>query len=210
MTKLNLTPYFIIAILALIIFSGIAVQRCSSNKQDAIRQESNLQTKNDSVQILTLTIREYKNTEFKNKSKIDSLMKSNNTKPRLLERATITSTSFKDTTKVNATIGTPVIVQNRDTSVQNRDTSKINPKVQPLYFLPVSSSTNCWGIKGRILTRDTLSQFQVTERTFNTVQSILITRQKRFIGFLWITRHRKVLAQTDCGKIEITDVIFTK
>lgn len=199
--KLNLSLYLIIALVLTIFVLTISVNQCSSNKRKADTQAANLQTKNDSIQFLTLTIKQYKNLSFKDKSKFDSLFALMQTKPRLLERATITSTKYKDTTKVAATVGKPIIVPN---IASNRDT------IKPLYCLPVSFESKCWGMDGELITTDPNVQLNILNQSFNTVQSVVITRQKRFLGFLFITQRRKVIAKTTCGESEIDDITFTK
>jgi hypothetical protein len=205
MTKLNLTPYFIIVILALVIFSGIAVTRCSTNKATGDRQTENVQSKGDSIQKLNLTIDEFKNLQFRDKDKIDSLMVSNDTKARLIDRISISKTKYKDTTKTSANVGAPVVVA---PVVSNKDTLK--PKEPILYSLSVESSNNCWGMVGEMITTDPKAKFNVLQRSFQTIQSAIYKRQKRFLGFLWITQRRKVIANTSCGQTEITDVTISR
>ncbi len=205
MTKLNLTPYFIIVILALVIFSGIAVTRCSTNKATGDRQTENVQSKGDSIQELNLTIDEFKNLQFRDKDKIDSLMVSNDTKARLIDRISISKTKYKDTTKTSANVGAPVVVA---PVVSNKDTLK--PKEPILYSLSVESSNNCWGMVGEMITTDPKAKFNVLQRSFQTIQSAIYKRQKRFLGFLWITQRRKVITNTSCGQTEITDVTISR
>ena len=205
MTKLNLTPYFIIVILALVIFSGVAVTKCSTNKATGDRQAENVQSKGDSIQKLNLTLNEFKNLQFRDKDKIDSLMIANDTKARLIDRISISKTKYKDTTKTSANVGSPVIIA---PITSNKDTLK--PKEPVLYSLPVESSNKCWGMVGEMITTDPNAKFNVLQRSFETIQSAIFKRQKRFLGFLWITQHRSIIANTNCGQTETTDITISK
>ena len=190
MTKL--TPYFIIAILALIIFSGIAVQRCSTNKDNSDRQAGNLQTIRDSVQFLEFTNREFKNTEFKNKDSIKALLKANKLLSRNIRQVTVYQTEYKDTGSVRLVY--KEIIKQPDSS----------------YRIPVSFTSLCWSMKAQILTRDSLSKLDILERSANNKASVIITKQRRFLWILWVTHKPKVIINSQCGPIQITDLKFVK
>ena len=158
-------------------------------KQDRNRISENFEQKDRQVSQMNLTLDEFKRLETKDRTKIDSLLKVSKIKPKHIKQATVVNTDYRDTT-ITETVYLPAI--------QRPDRS---------FVIPITSGNSCWGMKGRILSTDENSKFEITEKTANNSAQILVTKKR---GFWWWKKPERIQAFGDCGEIDVTHINFVK
>ena len=170
-----------------------SVKSCKDNKADADRQSANMeQITWDHNRELTLTKYEYSKLQGEFKNKIDSVTKANKIKPNQIKQATA------------------IKIQYRDTAIAKIVYRDAISKPDGSFIIPVSFDSQCWSMKGTILTKDALSLFAITEKRANNDIQLIVTNPKYFLGFLWRTKKGAYNAFSDCGKVDFTDIKFIK
>ena len=189
-----MTKYLIIAI-AVLFGSLVALLRINNDlKKDNERVSLNFNEINKAKdQILNVTLKEYDKLSDKYKIKLDSLLKVTHTKPKQVISATLIKNVYIDTNKV-------VIVPK---------IHSFNAK-NGLFTLPISLDSTCWSFRGAILSKDSTSRLEITERkNVNNIQ-LIVTKDKYFLGFLWRTKKGTYKAFSECGAVEFTQINFVK
>lgn len=159
-------------------------------KKDNTRVRQNFeQVTRDNV-VLNVTYEEFKQLDTKYKKKLDSLMESAKIKPKSVKSATIINTVYKDT-------GSTKIVYKE-------------PKQRPdkSYLIQVSVNGDCWGLNGQILSKDSSSKLEITERFANNSTQLVVQRRKKFL--FWTVRKESFKAYRDCGEMTVTQINFIK
>lgn len=186
------TKILLIAIVVLLITSGVLSYLYKKSRDESKRQTANVENlikaKN---QELSLTRQEFSKSETQWKVKIDSLIKREKITLNRVKTITITNTVYRDTGRVKIVYKEPI---------QKPDKS---------YSIPISYTQSCWGICGQILTVDKNAKLQIDIRTASNSAQLLVTR-KRFLGFLWWKRDEQFRAYSDCGDITFTKINFVK
>ena len=166
-------------------------KQVSSLKSDNRRISNNFDQVTEKVKSLNLTIGEYEKLKIQDKSKIDSLLKVIDEKPKHLKSVTITTVVYKDTGS------TKIIYQ--------------TPKKQPnsaLFTIPVSGGDNCWGFKGNIISSDPKSKLDIKEKTANNSIQLVVIKKKKFL--FWTIKQEQFRGFSDCGELNITQINFVK
>lgn len=189
------TKIFIGVIVVLLIIGGVTFKAWQKEKAEAKRQASNVEnlTRNlDQVNMeLDLKRGEYEKMDTWWKRYLDSVNQKHEIALKEVKSATIIDIQYKDTGSVKIVYLPP---------------KKVDAYT---YMVPVSYRDSCWGMDGYILSQDSTSTFELTERTARNKAALEVTR-KRFLGFLWWTRKTRFQAFTDCGEIEFVKIDFKK
>ena len=195
----NITFWLIGAIILLIIGLTYFVKRSINLKADRDRIENNFSQVTQDNAVLNVTIKEFKTIQTKDTEKIDSLLKALKIKPRFVTGATVINTVYRDTSKTPAIVGDPI--------EQTRPVGSIEP---PMWEIPTSLDSSCWGFKGEIITTDPESRLNILEKNWSNSNQLIVIRPKYFLGFLWRVRPGDYLNKTDCGESKFTSIEFKK
>lgn len=179
----------LLLICALLYFVDVTIKQ----KQENRRVSENFTQVQQTNQVLNVTLDEYRNLNLKTKLKLDSVMAANKIKPKSVKSATIIQTVYRDT-------GSVKIVYK---------TAEKQPN-SPIYTIPFSSSTSCWGVKGEIKSVDPKATVNILERTAKNEAHLIVTRD-RFLGFLWyIRKGENYKGFNDCGEMNFTQINIVK
>lgn len=182
------------AVVALLIFGGVAFKLYQNERTERKRQASNVEqlTKNMGQADMELDLKrsEFEKADTWWKRQLDSVNTVHGIALKSVKSATIINTEYKDTTKAKTEHERPVLQPDQFT-----------------YLIPVSKHDSCWGMEGYILSSDSLSTLTITERTAQNKAALEVTR-KRFLGFLWWKKKTTFKAFTDCGEIEFVKIEF--
>jgi len=187
-----MTKYLIGAIVLLSILLSLSVNSCKDHKKEALRQEINMLTVTLTNKQLTLKVGEYEHLRGEWKDKLDSVMLANKIKPKVVTQATA------------------IKIQYRDTAIAKIVYRGIISKPDGSNIIQVGYDSQCWSMKGTILTRDPLSLFAITEKRASNDIQLLVTRDKYFLGFLWRTKKGAYNTFSDCGEINVVGIKFIK
>ena len=125
---------------------------------------------------------------------LDSLVKANNLNVNRLQSDLNLKSHWIDSTKK--------VLQGKFVLLNPKDTNKVDPQGK----IFVVENQKCWGIKANIVTRDPNSYLEVVERSTNSYTNLIVLKQKRALGFLWITHKAEYHVYNDCGETSITNI----
>jgi hypothetical protein len=190
---LTLTKVLFVALLLSLVVMLYYCDRSNKNSDEVTRLNSNSANINKPVsRELNLTKPEYDSIVAPWKDRLDSVKKVNDIKQKQIKSGDIIDQSYKDTLRVIPVHEPPIVQPDRS------------------YIIKVSQDSACWSMKGLILSKDSASKFEITERKANNSIQRIDILPKRFLGFLWITRKANVKVFTDCGVVDFTRVNFKK
>jgi len=176
-------------------------QEKTALKIDNARISENFEQKDKQISQMNLTIGEYERLQMKSKTTIDSLLKVIDKKPKDLKEATVVEESFKDTNSIEPKYSKP--------EIQKQDNKESLALTKPIYTIPVSLDSDCWGMKGVIKSTDPEAKLFIKERTFINSIQLLVVKKKKFLW--WTTRKEQFKAFSDCQKeLKVTRINFVK
>jgi hypothetical protein len=198
-----LTPFLVVALLA----SGGTItyfKKQNSNLKNEITilkyeknkiEEDAKTTHWNDENTIAVTKEQYAKSKASWKIKLDSVTKANNIRAIKLISATIIDSKYIDTTEVAASLESPV------KWLQSKDSL-----LHPIYRIPTSFESKCWGMNGYITTTDSTAKFTLTKRIANNSVQQIITERKKFLW--WTIRKPQYLVFSDCGEPLITTVVI--
>ena len=187
MNKLITKIVFIIALLIALTFS---VKTCSIKTKENKRLNENFEQLQKNNHVLNLNLSEFKALSGKDKEKIESLLSELKLKPKQVKEVTVVNTVYRDT-------GSTKIIY-----------KEVVKQLDGSYKIPVNYDSLCWGFKGEIQSKDSLSKFYVLEKSANNSIQLIVTKPKKFL--FWTVKKEQFKAFSKCGEINFTNIKFVK
>ncbi len=144
----------------------------------------------EDANVIQVTHQTYESMVSGLKHRLDSVTQANHIKTNDVISATVISSKFEDETDITAVVGK--VIQEPGKPIK----------------VPVSYDSECWGMQGDIVTNDPCATFIITDRKANNAFDLIVTKPRRFLGFLWKTKHQSFKLLSDCGEATISGIKF--
>lgn len=186
----NLTRLLVIALIVVSIALFWFWKVNKSLKIDNAMVSENFVQKDRQVSQLNLTVEEFKDLDTKSSKTIDSLLKVIKERPKNIKQATSIEIQYIDTGSTKIIYKEPIVQPDKS------------------FVIPVSFDSDCWGMKGQILSKDPGSKLEIKERIASNKAQVVVIKRKRFL--FWTIRKEQIKAFNECGEISVTQINFQK